>query len=372
MSTDILPPSSSRTERALAAAAALPVEGLDASVIGDLWNPHKCPAHLLPWLAWAFSVDMWDDAWTESRKREIVAGSLAWHRKKGTPWALRQALAAVGYPVVNLIEYRTYYQEWIEAGGRTLDGSWTLGEDIHLDPPAGAHADIRRMALSHWAEYAIKINTVDSPWGRDAQRLIRSTAQEYAPARSRLRSIIITGAASFDSRIQLTEVRQRGRIRFDKCKRTPVHRWRTLDGCWTLSAGYTPRRLNGAWDLAGDIRLTGEQPTGPALDSAFSTINTKTRSVFPVQGGGGDRLSDPGLLVTPARLDGSRTLDGRKTSGHWKTDGTWSLDYPTLSTIGLRRLDGTWNLGRTEGRPGVWFTGIATTRRGGVVTREVI
>ena len=372
MSPSILPPGSSSTERALAAVEAQRVEALDASVIGDLWNPYKCPAHLLPWLAWTFSVDMWDDSWSESRKREIVAGSLAWHRKKGTPWAVRQALAAVGYPVVNLIEYRTYYQEWVEAGGRTLDGSWTLGEEIKLDPPVGAHADIRRMALSHWAEYAIKINTVDSPWGRAAQRLIRNTAQEYAPARSRLRSIIITGAASFDSRISLAEVSQRGRIRFDKCKRSPAHRWRTLDGCWALSSAYVPRLLDGSWNLDEDVKLTGQRPEGLPLDSAFSTIKSKSRAVFPVQAAGGDRLKDPGPLSPPTRLDGTHTLSGHALSGHWKLDGTWALDYPTLATFGLRRLDGTWSLGRTEGRPGVWFTGVATTRRGGVVTREVI
>ncbi|EHS5692594.1 TPA: phage tail protein I, partial [Escherichia coli] len=25
--------------------------------IRELWNPDTCPANLLPWLAWAFSVD---------------------------------------------------------------------------------------------------------------------------------------------------------------------------------------------------------------------------------------------------------------------------------------------------------------------------
>lgn len=227
------------------------------------------------------------------------------------------------------------------------------------------------MQLSHWAEYAIRIN-VEGPWSREAQRTIRRTADAYAPERSHLRSIITSSVVRFASNIRLAQVRQRGRARFANCKRTPVHRWRTLDGCWTLSAGYTPRRLDTTWGLSGDIRLTGEKPVGPALDSAFSTVTTKTRSVLPVQAAGGDRLTSPGLLSPPVLLDGARTLDGRKTSGHWKTDGTWTLDYPTLATFGLRRLDGTWNLGRTEGRPGVWFTGIATTRRGGVVTHEVI
>lgn len=27
--------------------------------IRELWNPDTCPANLLPWLAWSFSVDRW-------------------------------------------------------------------------------------------------------------------------------------------------------------------------------------------------------------------------------------------------------------------------------------------------------------------------
>lgn len=368
-SVSLLPLNATAPERALESATAR--VGAVPNPLRTLWDPWTCPAETLPWLAWALSVDTWDNAWPEETKRAVVAGSLSWHRKKGTPWAIKQALANIGYPIIHLVEYRTYFEEWIAAGGRTLDGTWNLAGDVTLDPPEGAGSDIRKMQLSHWAEYAIRIN-VEGPWDREAQRAIRRTAEAYAPERSHLRSIITSGIVHFDSRIRLAEVRQRGRIRFDKCKRSPVHRWRTLDGCWTLSAGYAPRRLDGTWDLAGDIRLTGERPTGPALDSAFSTIKTKTRSIYPIQAAGGDRLTDPGLLSPPTRLDGSHKLDGRKTSGHWKTDGTWTLDYPTLSTFGLRRLDGTWNLGRTEGLPGVWFTGIATTRRGGVVTREVI
>ncbi|MDO9795154.1 phage tail protein I, partial [Glaesserella parasuis] len=32
-------------------------------VIADLINPERCPEALLPYLAWAFSVDKWDEQW---------------------------------------------------------------------------------------------------------------------------------------------------------------------------------------------------------------------------------------------------------------------------------------------------------------------
>lgn len=367
----LLPPNSTPLERALAEAG-IPTCESSADIIRDLWDPQRCPAELLPWLAWAFSVDAWDDAWDETRKRTVVAGSLAWHRKKGTPWAVRQALAAIGYPVINLIEYRTYYEEWIAAGGRTLDGSWSTDGSITLDPPAGAQSDVRRMALSHWAEYAIRINTADGPWDRAAQRRIRRTAQAYAPARSRLRSIIISGSASIDSTVHVVRARDRLRTRFDRCKRAAVHGWRTLDGCWSLSSESAPRHIDGGWALDGLITLSGTQPIGHALDSSFGASTDRLRSAFRVQAAGGDRITDPGVLSPMAVLDGTLTLSGRVTDGAWVLDGTNTLDYPTLEKFGLRRLDGTWSLGRVAGRPGIWFTAALTTRRNGVITKEVL
>lgn len=55
-----------------------------------------CPAVLLPWLAWERSVDYWRDDWSEQTKRDVIAASVAVHRKKGTLTAVRQAIAATG------------------------------------------------------------------------------------------------------------------------------------------------------------------------------------------------------------------------------------------------------------------------------------
>lgn len=41
-------------------------------IIADLINPERCPAELLPYLAWAFSVDKWDENWTEEVKRIAI------------------------------------------------------------------------------------------------------------------------------------------------------------------------------------------------------------------------------------------------------------------------------------------------------------
>lgn len=68
-------------------------------ILRSLWNPETCPLNLLPWLAWAWSVDDWDDSWTERQKRDTVAAALAVQRIKGTIGAVKRALGALGMPV---------------------------------------------------------------------------------------------------------------------------------------------------------------------------------------------------------------------------------------------------------------------------------
>ena len=93
----LLPPNATLLERNVAAACAeaatLPV------TLRDLWDPESCPAAMLPWLAWAWSVDTWQDQWTERQKRDTVKAALAVQQIKGTAGAVRQALDAMGIPV---------------------------------------------------------------------------------------------------------------------------------------------------------------------------------------------------------------------------------------------------------------------------------
>ena len=91
----LLPPNASDLERALDAATAR--IGAVPLPLRDLWSPDRCPAALLPWLAWALSVDYWRSDWPESVKRHVIACSVLIHRRKGTVWAVRDALRAAGY-----------------------------------------------------------------------------------------------------------------------------------------------------------------------------------------------------------------------------------------------------------------------------------
>ncbi|MCO7218009.1 phage tail protein I, partial [Halomonas sp. OfavH-34-E] len=70
----------------------------------DLWRPATCPAHLLPYLAWAFSVDRWDPTWSEAAKRDVIASAFYVHQRKGTISALRRVVEPLGY-LLEVVEW---------------------------------------------------------------------------------------------------------------------------------------------------------------------------------------------------------------------------------------------------------------------------
>ena len=111
----LLPPNATALEKRTAASGFVTPSG----IVPTLWNPDTCPATLLPWLAWAESVDEWDDAWAEQRKRDVIKVSRAIHRMKGTPAAIRRALTALGQPDAELIER---FDLWRRDGSNTRSG----------------------------------------------------------------------------------------------------------------------------------------------------------------------------------------------------------------------------------------------------------
>lgn len=112
----LLPPNSTQLERDLEQVIA---NAIDIEVhIQDLWDPYKCPFKLLPWLAWAYSVDHWEDSWPEHIKRDVVANSFEIHQHKGTPYALQRALDSLGI--------RTNMLEWWEANANGQPGTMKI------------------------------------------------------------------------------------------------------------------------------------------------------------------------------------------------------------------------------------------------------
>lgn len=117
----LLPPSSTPLERAIDHSAAARIKALPA-IVTSLWNADTCPAELLPYLAWAMSVDEWNDGWGVDKKRAVIKESRVIHQRKGTPSAIKRALTAIGQPDAILIERGNYIRH---NGAALRDGSHT-------------------------------------------------------------------------------------------------------------------------------------------------------------------------------------------------------------------------------------------------------
>jgi len=90
----LLPPNATALERGLEAATArmadLPVP------LRDLVDPENCPLDLLPYLAWALSLDSWSSDWPEAVKRARVRRAIEIARSKGTAESVRAVVASFG------------------------------------------------------------------------------------------------------------------------------------------------------------------------------------------------------------------------------------------------------------------------------------
>ena len=100
--TDLLPPSATQQERALASVTER-IEQLPV-IYRKLWNPDQCPVECLPYLAWAFSLDDWNDDWPEHIKRQTLKDALYQHRIKGSRLAVENAIARFG-TTANITEW---------------------------------------------------------------------------------------------------------------------------------------------------------------------------------------------------------------------------------------------------------------------------
>lgn len=106
----ILPPNATPLQKDIEAATASRLLSLDTDAVRRINNPGQCPVELLPWLAWAMSVDVWNNEWTETVRRNVIRESVQVHKQKGTIGALRRALSAFLYAELRI-------EEWFEYGG---------------------------------------------------------------------------------------------------------------------------------------------------------------------------------------------------------------------------------------------------------------
>ncbi|SLY38358.1 phage tail protein I [Klebsiella variicola] len=119
MSNSLLPPSCGDwlryTEAGTARLSAITV------ALRTLWTPTACPVDLLPYLAWALSVDRWDKGWPAERKIAAIRKSYWLHRRKGTRAAVRRVVEDMGFTAA--------FAEWFDVGDEP--GTFRLEVDIN-------------------------------------------------------------------------------------------------------------------------------------------------------------------------------------------------------------------------------------------------
>jgi len=99
----------------------------EIKVFETLANPTLCDEKYLPFLAFAFKVDFWDESLSVEDKRALIKQSLALHKYKGTTWAIEQVFEALNIKAV--------VKEWFNYGGEPYHFKIDLSlEDKEITP----------------------------------------------------------------------------------------------------------------------------------------------------------------------------------------------------------------------------------------------
>ena len=143
----------------------------------DVWDPYACPLELLPWLAWAWGVDNWDDNWSEQLKRNSVAEAGEVRAHEGTLWAIRRVLANAGFP-----------DAFISTGG----ASHTYNGVDHYD------GKIKHGDPTQWATFRIVISR---PTTAEIAARLKAAIMHAGSARDKLIEIRFSESKIYDGSI---------------------------------------------------------------------------------------------------------------------------------------------------------------------------
>lgn len=136
----------------------------EIKVFETLANPDICEEKYLPFLAYAFKVDFWDDSLSVEDKRALIKQSLALHRYKGTTWAIEKVFEALNIKAV--------VKEWFNYSGEPYHFKIDLSlEDKEITPQkaneltkyVGIYKNVRsvldELILSYMQQQKLSIGT---------------------------------------------------------------------------------------------------------------------------------------------------------------------------------------------------------------------
>lgn len=109
---DLLPASISGDANVIAAASAIDGELQKVTALIPetvlIARIDVLPEKVLDLLAWQWHIDFYEPVgFGVEKKRAVIKNSIAWHRKKGTPWAVAQVVSAT-FDTADIQEWFTY------------------------------------------------------------------------------------------------------------------------------------------------------------------------------------------------------------------------------------------------------------------------
>lgn len=330
------------------------------------------PADDLYLLAWQFHVlgdEGWNLAVTEADKRDLIRRAIEIHRYRGTPWSIRQALAAVGYHDARIVENRELQQQWAEAGGGFLNGISTLDGSSTLSAPGGSFQVMTR----HWAEYIIDMDVTEGVLTLDAQRTVRRLAEMNAPARSHLVGLLYRMRATWLAQISLIAMEAAIVASYRGCDQFEVPSFRSIGhGCELLGGENLPDLLDGSGPIAAFGALTGYIADGEPLDHGWGNWSATIVDAASFATGGDavepvEYLDGSGSIE---QLDGLSAIRLETIDGYGEIDGDDTLEFDTLEPFRPHVIDGVDRLGLVVGHPGIWSRGHMTIHNHRHITRE--
>ena len=260
----LLPPSSSPLERAIEAAAELNIN----PQIATLWDAETCPESTLPWLAWSLHLtdsEGWRLAKTTEQRRALIARSASLHRKKGTPWSIREALKAVGFNDLEIVE---------RLPKNCYDGT--------INHTGGEYYN-----AYGWAQFRVTADVGDNqPINDENTKQVAETINEWKPVRCHLvdvqyRASVTETVSSSEATTVAAELTQEdshlwGRRLYDGSLSFNQGLLRTHEGAFAFSgvsnySGFTAagERFDAereADEMAGALMISDVQSRGPLFD----------------------------------------------------------------------------------------------------------
>lgn len=127
----LLPSNASPLERALEAAgdpSGIPIP------LRSIWDADTCPLALLPWLAWAMSIDSWSPEWSEAVQRQRVKSAMTLQRRKGTVQSIHDIVGVFGGQVA--------IREWWQSDPKGTPHTFDITLNVNAADGAPAGGDV--------------------------------------------------------------------------------------------------------------------------------------------------------------------------------------------------------------------------------------